>query len=88
MKVYREFESHLFRHLTRVSVAVKHTRLSSVEIIGSNPIRGTNIEFIRLNPNWYRDLTVNQATVGSNPTKRANLRMYHDVDSRIKQAGW
>ena len=24
-----------------------------------------------MNPNWYRDLTVNQATVGSNPTKRA-----------------
>ena len=59
--------------ISSVGVAVKHTRLSSVEIIGSNPIRGTNIEFIRLNPNWYRDLTVNQATVGSNPTKRASL---------------
>jgi len=26
-----------------------------------------------MNPNWYRDLTVNQATVGSNPTMRAIL---------------
>ena len=30
-------------------------------------------EFIRMNPNWYRALTVNQATVGSNPTMRANI---------------
>ena len=28
---------------TRVGVAVKHTRLSSVEIMGSNPIHGTKI---------------------------------------------
>ena len=27
-----------------------------------------------MNPNWYRDLTVNQATVGSNPTMRASLK--------------
>lgn len=30
------------KFLSRVSVAVKHTRLSSVETMGSNPIHGTN----------------------------------------------
>ena len=41
---------------------------------GSTPSRST-ISIIRLNPNWYRDLTVNQATVGSNPTKRAKFEV-------------
>ena len=38
---YRGFKSYFFRHITSVGVAVKHTRLSSVENIGSNPIRRT-----------------------------------------------